>query len=134
MSQSFTRSLNINEIPDMNWKKKVPMEGGKTRVQKQVSPLKSTEYETYQTTPQVLQETGAESVLYEAHPPMFRNNPIYFVTCLFLCLIGFGVCWLCSVQTKKWFRYRETGIRARKFCAALNIVKIGTTLRPAKPY
>lgn len=25
MSQSFTRSLNINEIPDMNWKKKVPI-------------------------------------------------------------------------------------------------------------
>lgn len=31
-----------------------------------------------------------ERVLYEAHPAMFRNNPIWFIVCVLLCAIGVG--------------------------------------------
>ena len=32
-----------------------------------------------------------EKVLYESHPSMFRNAPVYFVLTLILCLIGVGL-------------------------------------------
>ncbi len=32
-----------------------------------------------------------ETILYEAHPAMFRNNPMWFVVCLLLCVVGVGV-------------------------------------------
>ncbi len=30
-------------------------------------------------------------ILYEAHPSMFRNNPIAFILCLLLCAVGIGI-------------------------------------------
>ena len=32
-----------------------------------------------------------ERILYESHPSMFRNQPIGFVLCLLLCLVGVGL-------------------------------------------
>ncbi|MGD9853833.1 MAG: PH domain-containing protein [Planctomycetaceae bacterium] len=32
-----------------------------------------------------------ESILYEAHPAMFRNNPVWFIVCVLLCAVGVGV-------------------------------------------
>lgn len=32
-----------------------------------------------------------ERVLYSEHPAMFRNNPVYFVLCLILCLVVVGI-------------------------------------------
>ncbi len=32
-----------------------------------------------------------EVVLYEAHPAMFRNHPVYFVLCVLLSLVGLGL-------------------------------------------
>ena len=38
-----------------------------------------------------------EQILYESHPAMFRSNPILFILCLVLCLVGVGLllllCW-----------------------------------------
>jgi len=32
-----------------------------------------------------------ENVLYESHPSMFRNSPVWFVITLILCLVGVGL-------------------------------------------
>ncbi len=32
-----------------------------------------------------------EPILYEAHPAMFRNNPIWFIVCVLLCVVVVGV-------------------------------------------
>ncbi|MCA9078084.1 MAG: PH domain-containing protein [Planctomycetaceae bacterium] len=35
--------------------------------------------------------TQDEPILYEAHPAMFRNNPVWFVVCMLLSLVGVGL-------------------------------------------
>jgi len=32
-----------------------------------------------------------EPILYEAHPAMFRNNPVWFVICVLLCVVVVGI-------------------------------------------
>ena len=33
----------------------------------------------------------SEKVLYESHPSMFRNQPVWFVISVLLCLVGVGL-------------------------------------------
>jgi uncharacterized membrane protein YdbT with pleckstrin-like domain len=43
-----------------------------------------------------------EQVLYEAHPAMFRNHPIWFVVTVLLCLVGVGF----LILVPWWFQSR----------------------------
>lgn len=46
-----------------------------------------------------------ETILYEAHPPMFRNNPLGFILCLLLVPVAIGILllmvWYLSSRAKK---------------------------------
>ena len=57
-----------------------------------------------------------EVVLYEAHPAMFRNHPVYFVVCLLLSLVGVGlillfIWWLQSLATTLTVTNEQTTLR-----------------------
>jgi uncharacterized membrane protein YdbT with pleckstrin-like domain len=57
-----------------------------------------------------------EVVLYEAHPAMFRNHPIYFVLCLLLSLVGVGlvlllIWWIQTLSTKLTVTNEQTTLR-----------------------
>jgi uncharacterized membrane protein YdbT with pleckstrin-like domain len=38
-----------------------------------------------------LKPVSGETVLYEAHPSMFRNHPFWFIIMVLLCLVGFAI-------------------------------------------
>lgn len=57
-----------------------------------------------------------ETVLYEDHPSMFRNHPVWFVLCLLLSLVGVGliiflVWWLQVLATKLTVTDQRTILR-----------------------
>jgi uncharacterized membrane protein YdbT with pleckstrin-like domain len=47
----------------------------------------------------------SETVLYQNSPPMFRNNPIGFISCVALCAVGVGflflVIWYAKCKSEK---------------------------------
>ncbi len=38
-----------------------------------------------------IEPVDGEKVLYEAHPSMFRNHPLWFIGLILLCLVGFAL-------------------------------------------
>jgi len=57
-----------------------------------------------------------EVVLYEDHPAMFRNHPIYFVICIILCAVGIGLIlllawWIQTLGTTLIITNEQTTLR-----------------------
>ena len=56
-----------------------------------------------------LQPVEGEKVLYEAHPSMFRNHPLWFIGLLILCVIGFALPFL-PVPTSGMTKFVEVAV------------------------
>jgi uncharacterized membrane protein YdbT with pleckstrin-like domain len=59
---------------------------------------------------------GTEKVLYESHPAMFRNHPLYFILCIILSVVGVGlvmllVWWLQTLATNLIVTDEKTVLR-----------------------
>lgn len=53
-----------------------------------------------------LKPVSGETVLYEAHPSMFRNHPLWFIGLIVLCLAGFALPFL-PIETKGMTKLME---------------------------
>lgn len=63
-----------------------------------------------------MSEESEERVLYEEHPAMFRNHPVWFTVCVLLCLVGVGlvillVWWLRSLGTTLTITTEQSTLR-----------------------
>lgn len=59
---------------------------------------------------------SSETVLYESHPAMFRNQPVYFILCAILCVVGVGIVllvawWLRTLSTTLVVTTEKTMLR-----------------------